>query len=372
MYGVAFAVDQLGDVYLVGRLPLHAVTADEVDRLLGAVLEYADASFDTLLELGFAVLDPQGVGVAGRARRVDPQPRGVRAARPDPASADGRPTAGCAPHDRTRLVLLRHGESEWNAKNLFTGWVDVDLTAKGEAEARARRRAAARARPAARRGAHLGAAPRDPHRARSRSTPPTGTGSRCARSWRLNERHYGALQGKDKKQTLEEFGEEQFMLWRRSYDTPPPPIADDDEYSPGRRPALRRRCRRSCVPRTECLKDVVERMLPYWYDAIVPDLRAGRTVLVAAHGNSLRALVKHLDGISDEAIAGLNIPTGIPLRLRARRRTCARSPPAASTSTRRPPPRPSRRSPTRAADADTQTPRAAATSAPSGGERPLA
>jgi 2,3-bisphosphoglycerate-dependent phosphoglycerate mutase len=132
------------------------------------------------------------------------------------------------------------------------------------------------------------------------------------RSWRLNERHYGALQGKDKAQTLAEFGEEQFMLWRRSYDTPPPPLADDAEYSQfadpryGELPVELR-------PRTECLKDVVQRMLPYWYDAIVPDLLTGRTVLVAAHGNSLRALVKHLDGISDADIAELNIPTGIPL-----------------------------------------------------------
>jgi 2,3-bisphosphoglycerate-dependent phosphoglycerate mutase len=133
------------------------------------------------------------------------------------------------------------------------------------------------------------------------------------RSWRLNERHYGALLGKDKKQTLDEFGEEQFMLWRRSYDTPPPPLPDDDEFSQvgdpryaGLPPEL--------LPRSECLKDVLERMLPYWYDAIVPDLRAGESVLVTAHGNSLRALVKHLDGISDEDIAGLNIPTGIPLQ----------------------------------------------------------
>ena len=132
------------------------------------------------------------------------------------------------------------------------------------------------------------------------------------RSWRLNERHYGALQGKDKKQTLEEFGEEQFMLWRRSYDTPPPPLADDDEYSQVGDPRYAD-LPRELLPRTECLADVVERMLPYWYDAIVPDLRAGSTVLVAAHGNSLRALVKHLDGISDDDIAGLNIPTGIPL-----------------------------------------------------------
>jgi 2,3-bisphosphoglycerate-dependent phosphoglycerate mutase len=132
------------------------------------------------------------------------------------------------------------------------------------------------------------------------------------RSWRLNERHYGALQGKDKKQTLAEFGEEQFMLWRRSYDTPPPPLADGDEWSQVGDPAYAD-LPDEVVPRSECLKDVVVRMLPYWYDGIVPDLRTGRTVLVVAHGNSLRALVKHLDGISDDDIAGLNIPTGIPL-----------------------------------------------------------
>jgi 2,3-bisphosphoglycerate-dependent phosphoglycerate mutase len=132
------------------------------------------------------------------------------------------------------------------------------------------------------------------------------------RSWRLNERHYGALQGKDKKQTLAEFGEEQFMLWRRSYDTPPPPLADGDEWSQVGDPAYLD-LPDEVVPRSECLKDVVLRMLPYWYDGIVPDLRTGRTVLVVAHGNSLRALVKHLDGISDDDIAGLNIPTGIPL-----------------------------------------------------------
>jgi 2,3-bisphosphoglycerate-dependent phosphoglycerate mutase len=161
---------------------------------------------------------------------------------------------------------------------------------------------------------HLGPAPRHPYAeisldAADRHWIPV------RRSWRLNERHYGALQGKDKKQTLEEFGEEQFMLWRRSYDTPPPPIADDDEFSQAADPryaGLPVELR----PRTECLADVVVRMLPYWYDAIVPDLYAGRTVPVAAHGNSLRALVKHLDGISDDEIAGLNIPTGIPLLYR--------------------------------------------------------
>jgi 2,3-bisphosphoglycerate-dependent phosphoglycerate mutase len=130
------------------------------------------------------------------------------------------------------------------------------------------------------------------------------------RDWRLNERHYGALQGKDKKQTRETYGDEQFMLWRRSYDTPPPPIDPDDEFSQTGDP----RYAGVEAPATECLKDVVERMLPYWDSAIVPDLRAGHTVLVAAHGNSLRALVKHLDGISDSDIAGLDIPTGIPLR----------------------------------------------------------
>jgi 2,3-bisphosphoglycerate-dependent phosphoglycerate mutase len=132
------------------------------------------------------------------------------------------------------------------------------------------------------------------------------------RSWRLNERHYGALQGKDKAQTREEFGDAQFMTWRRSYDVPPPPIADDDPLSQAGDPRYAT-LPPELMPRTECLKDVLARFLPYWYDAIVPDLAAGRTVLVVAHGNSLRALVKHLDGISDEAIAELNIPTGIPL-----------------------------------------------------------
>jgi 2,3-bisphosphoglycerate-dependent phosphoglycerate mutase len=133
-----------------------------------------------------------------------------------------------------------------------------------------------------------------------------------ARSWRLNERHYGALQGKDKAQTRQEFGDEQFMLWRRSYDVPPPPLADDDPMSQAGDPRYAH-LPPELLPRTECLKDVLHRLLPYWYDAIVPDLAAGRKVLVGAHGNSLRALVKHLDGISGEQIAGLNIPTGIPL-----------------------------------------------------------
>jgi 2,3-bisphosphoglycerate-dependent phosphoglycerate mutase len=210
-----------------------------------------------------------------------------------------------------RLVLLRHGESDWNAKNLFTGWVDVDLTATGESEAR--------------RGGELlaehGIAPDVVHTSVLRRAIRTANITLdvadrhwipVRRSWRLNERHYGALQGKDKKQTLEEFGEEQFMLWRRSYDTPPPPIADEDEFSQVG-DARYADLPTELMPRTECLKDVLGRFLPYWYDAIVPDLRRGQTVAVVAHGNSLRALVKHLDGISDEAIAGLNIPTGVPL-----------------------------------------------------------
>ncbi|HIW64412.1 MAG TPA: phosphoglyceromutase [Candidatus Stackebrandtia excrementipullorum] len=210
------------------------------------------------------------------------------------------------------LVLLRHGESEWNAKNLFTGWVDVNLTGKGESEAH--------------HGGNLLAEhdllPDVVHTSLQRRAIRTAEISLAAcgrswidvkRSWRLNERHYGALQGKNKAETLEEYGEEQFMTWRRSYDTPPPPIDPDSEFSQAR-DAQYASLPRELAPMTECLKDVKERMLPYWYDQIVPDLQAGKIVLVAAHGNSLRALVKHLDSISDEAISKLNIPTGMPLR----------------------------------------------------------
>jgi 2,3-bisphosphoglycerate-dependent phosphoglycerate mutase len=209
------------------------------------------------------------------------------------------------------LVLLRHGESEWNAKNLFTGWVDVNLSGKGEGEAANGGRLLA----------EHGVLPDVVHTSVLRRAIRTANIALDAagllwlpvkRSWRLNERHYGALQGKDKKATLEAYGEEQFMLWRRSYDVPPPPIAAADEFSQAADPRYAM-LPSELKPSTECLKDVVGRMLPYWYDAIVPDLAAGKTVLVAAHGNSLRALVKHLDQISDEAIAGLNIPTGIPL-----------------------------------------------------------
>jgi 2,3-bisphosphoglycerate-dependent phosphoglycerate mutase len=208
------------------------------------------------------------------------------------------------------LVLLRHGESEWNAKNLFTGWVDVRLSDKGEAEAR--------------RGgdmlAERGLLPDVVHTSLLRRAINTSQLALDAcdrhwipvhRSWRLNERHYGALQGKDKAQTLAQYGEEQFQLWRRSFDVPPPAIDDNDEFSQAKDP--RYADLGPLAPKTECLKDVITRMLPYWDEAIVPDLKAGKRVLVTAHGNSLRALVKHLDGISDADIAGLNIPTGIPL-----------------------------------------------------------
>ncbi len=208
------------------------------------------------------------------------------------------------------LILLRHGQSEWNKSNQFTGWVDVRLTDQGKAEAQ--------------RGGELlkesGLLPDVVHtsllsRAIQTADIALDHADRLwipvARSWRLNERHYGALQGKDKAQTLDEFGEEQFMLWRRSFDVPPPDLADDAEYSQAGDP--RYAGIDGDVPRTESLKLVIDRLLPYWEGAIVPDLKAGKTVLVAAHGNSLRGLVKHLDGISDEDIAELNIPTGIPL-----------------------------------------------------------
>jgi 2,3-bisphosphoglycerate-dependent phosphoglycerate mutase len=209
------------------------------------------------------------------------------------------------------LVLLRHGQSTWNAENLFTGWVDVDLTEQGTAEARRGGRLLKEADllPEV---LHTSVMTRAIRTAQVALDESDRMWIPVRRSWRLNERHYGALQGKDKKQTLAEFGEEQFMKWRRSYDTPPPPLPDDDRWSQvgdARYAALPT----ELVPRTECLKDVVQRMLPYWYDAIVPDLATGAVVLVTAHGNSLRALVKHLDGISDADIAALNIPTGIPL-----------------------------------------------------------
>jgi len=209
------------------------------------------------------------------------------------------------------LVLLRHGESVWNAEGLFTGWVDVGLSGQGLAEAEQ----------AGQLLTESGLIPDVVHtsvltRAIETANATLGVAELAwlpvRRSWRLNERHYGALQGKNKAQTRGEYGDEQFMAWRRSYDVPPPPIADDDPLSQAGDPRYAL-LPADLLPRTECLKDVVRRMLPYWHDAIVPDLAAGRIVLVVAHGNSMRALVKHLDGIGDAEIAGLNIPTGIPL-----------------------------------------------------------
>jgi len=209
------------------------------------------------------------------------------------------------------LVLIRHGESVWNSEGLFTGWVDVGLSPKGVDEAvnSGRLLEESGLRPDVLHTSVLTRAIQTAHLALEAADllwlP-------VRRSWRLNERHYGALQGKNKAQVREQYGEEQFMLWRRSYDVPPPPIDDNDPHSQAAdaRYAL---LPADLRPRSECLRDVLGRLLPYWYDEIVPDLAAERTVLVVAHGNSLRALVKHLDGIGDEDIAGLDIPTGMPL-----------------------------------------------------------
>ena len=208
------------------------------------------------------------------------------------------------------LILLRHGQSQWNELNLFTGWVDVRLTDQGKAEAQ--------------RGGELlaeaGLLPDVVHtsllsRAIQTANIALDAADRLwipvSRTWRLNERHYGALQGKDKAETLAEFGQEQFMLWRRSFDVPPPELDDASEFSQIRDP--RYAGIDGDVPRTESLKLVIDRLLPYWESDIIPDLKTGKTVLVAAHGNSLRGLVKQLEGISDDDIAELNIPTGIPL-----------------------------------------------------------
>ena len=208
------------------------------------------------------------------------------------------------------LVLLRHGQSTWNLENRFTGWVDVDLTEEGRTQA-------------ARAGldlANAGIAPDVLHTSLQLRAVHTAELAlhECGRSWipvrrswRLNERHYGALQGKNKAETAQKFSPEQVKIWRRSYDVPPDPLAIDDPDS-----GIDERYAdlpRDVLPRTECLKDVLDRMLPWWEDAIVPDLRSGATVLVAAHGNSLRALMKHLDGLTPEEVVDLNLPTGEPL-----------------------------------------------------------
>lgn len=212
----------------------------------------------------------------------------------------------------TTLILLRHGDSAWNTRNLFTGWVDVALTPAGEEQAR---RAGRLLRVA---GLlpdvlHTSVLTRAVHTGALAVETAGRAGIPAAAHWRLNERHYGALQGKDKRAVREQYGEEQFRLWRRSYDIAPPPadpgdaalIADDPRYAA---------VPRDLIPRTESLADVAERLLPYWHDTVVPDLRAGRTVLVVGHSNSLRALIAHLDRLSRAEIMALNIPTGIPLR----------------------------------------------------------
>jgi 2,3-bisphosphoglycerate-dependent phosphoglycerate mutase len=209
------------------------------------------------------------------------------------------------------LVLFRHGQSSWNLENRFTGWWDVPLSDQGQKEARTA-------------GALLSAEGLVADRAHtSLLTRAISTLNLVleemghlwvpvSRSWRLNERHYGGLTGLDKAETRDKFGDEQFRLWRRSYDIPPPPIEPGSEYDVQADPRYRHLAP-DAVPVTECLADVVDRMLPYWYDDIAPDLMAGKTVLVSAHGNSLRALMKHLESISDADITSLEIPTGVPI-----------------------------------------------------------
>jgi 2,3-bisphosphoglycerate-dependent phosphoglycerate mutase len=211
----------------------------------------------------------------------------------------------------SQLVLVRHGQSVWNLENLFTGWTDVDLTEQGEAEA-------VEAGKLMKEDGFVFDILHTSVQLRAIKTAQLALEEMglhwipVQRHWRLNERHYGALQGLDKKQTAERHGSDQVHIWRRSYDVPPPPLDEDDERHPKHDPRYATLAP-ELIPATECLKDVVDRMLPYWYDQIVPQLREGKRVLIVAHGNSLRALVKHLDGISDEEIPGLNIPTGVPL-----------------------------------------------------------
>lgn len=210
-----------------------------------------------------------------------------------------------------KIVLLRHGESQWNLENRFTGWTDVDLTPKGEEEART-------------------AGVLMQQEGFEFDIAFTSVLTRAVRtlwialeqmgmvwlpiinSWRLNERHYGALQGLNKAETAEKYGDEQVLIWRRSYDTQPPALTIDDQRYPGHDRRYAELTRKE-LPLTECLKDTVARFLPYWHEAIVPMVKAGKRVLIVAHGNSLRALVKYLDDISEEEIVGLNIPTGVPL-----------------------------------------------------------
>ena len=212
-----------------------------------------------------------------------------------------------------KLILLRHGQSQWNAKNLFTGWVDVALSSQGEAEAK-RAGELLKEKNLLPDVLHTSLLTRAIHTAEIALGACERKWIPVSRSWRLNERHYGALQGKDKAATLKEYGQEQFKLWRRSFDTPPPAIADSDQYSQAG--DIRYKDLGPDLPKTECLKDVVKRLMPYLDNEIAKDLRQEKTVLVVAHGNSIRAIVKHLACISDSDIAEVNIPTGIPLLYR--------------------------------------------------------
>lgn len=210
-----------------------------------------------------------------------------------------------------RMVLLRHGQSEWNLSNRFSGWTDVDLTPQGETEARQAGRLMAEE------GlqfqvVHTSLLLRSIRTAEIALTEMGMAWLPVMRHWRLNERHYGALQGLNKQETARKHGAEQVHVWRRSYDVPPPPLDDDDPRHPGLDPAYADLAP-EVLPATECLKDVVDRFLPYWHDRIVPQLRQSVMPLVVAHGNSIRALLKHLEDISDQDITSLNIPTGIPL-----------------------------------------------------------
>jgi 2,3-bisphosphoglycerate-dependent phosphoglycerate mutase len=209
------------------------------------------------------------------------------------------------------LVLFRHGQSSWNLENRFTGWWDVPLSELGQKEARTAGTLLAQEGLVAGR-AHTSLLTRAVTTLHLALEEMGQLWVPVSRSWRLNERHYGGLTGLDKAETLAKYGEEQFLLWRRSYDVPPPPMEVGSAYDVRGDPRYRR-LPADAVPATECLADVVIRMLPYWYDAIAPDLIAGQTVLVSAHGNSLRALIKYLEGISDADIAGLEIPTGVPI-----------------------------------------------------------
>jgi len=208
------------------------------------------------------------------------------------------------------LVIVRHGESTWNAKNLFTGWVDVNLSEKGEAEAKHAGKLLAASKLSFD-IVHTSLLTRAVRTANIALEESGQIWLPVSRSWRLNERHYGSLQGADKKQMTDQFGADQVKLWRRSYDVPPPPVTKEHEHHP-RHDVRYHRLAQDALPVGECLKDVVARVLPYWFDTVVPQLRSGQTVLIVAHGNSLRALIKHLERIPDADISELNVPTGMP------------------------------------------------------------